>query len=170
MNVLTRVLLCLVLAGVSFAQTQPNIVGQSRGAAGTTWRVFAVAPNGQVMIVDLGAGLELDTSGAVPSLKVNFPPPVTPTPYIEVRKLFQPTSSGVTAAPQTFTLDHTLTAAQTVRLKVYRNGLLQYEVIDGAGDYTVSGNQITFSPVILGNGASVPAVMAGDKIQVIYYL
>jgi hypothetical protein len=121
------------------------------------------------MIVELGPSLELDTTGAVPVLNVKLPPP-TPG-YSEVRKLFVAGSGGVGGTQQVFTIDHTLTQAQTARLKVYRNGILQYEHSDARpGDYTVSGAQVTFTPITLGNGAVVPAVSPGDAIQIIYYL
>ena len=166
MRKLFAVLTLLWWASFATAQTQASASGQMKSVPDSAWRLFAVAPSGQVYVMEVGAGLQIDTSGpgGKPVLKVTLP---VPTPYTEVRKVVI-VAPG--AAVQSYQLDHTLTPAQATRLKVYRNGVLQYEAIAGKGDYTLSGNTVTFLPVPWWDGTSLSAVGEGDALQFLYYL
>lgn len=155
-------ILLIVVCLMASAQTQTTL-NQHSGPIDTTWRLLAISPTGQQWVIDVGSGLSIELVNGRPTLKVLLPP--TPT-YTEVRKVVVVPVGGGTVAQQ-YVLDHSPVAG---RLKVYRNGVLQYEAISGKGDYTLANNTVTFLPVPLGDGSTVPAVTEGDAIQFIYFL
>lgn len=132
------ILLTLLAGAIALSQTAVVTI-QFRGAPSPTPQILVALPNGDVKQVQIGPGLKLDLSGAVPTLSVSAASEVVG----EVTK-------------RTGDLTH-VTARQPApnTLKVYRNGLRQSEGID----YAVSGSTITFIPYYAGD---VTATVTAD--------
>lgn len=144
-------ILALCFVPMLSAQTQAKPEQLRADASTEPCRVFAISPNGALVAAICGPGITLDTSVSPPVLRVAVPTVAEqvdrlqatgPVPLWDVS--FAPACGGVTP----------LTCPG---LRVYRNGVLQWEGID----YTVSGRRVTWPD-------TVSRPQTGDLLIAIY--
>lgn len=134
-----RILLSLfILAGLSFAQTQPNVAAM-KGPNVSAASALVILPGGGVAFVTLDMAT-LSIANGVLSAK-QAPVVTVATRVVEVTK--------VTAAMPTYTLGSTPNAVP--ELDVFLNGVC----LSAGVDYTVAGNVVTFTNGVLPGAADV---------------
>lgn len=147
MKILTQILITgLLTAAAVHGQSRLQIEQLQSRAVAPGGLAMVVLPDGRLSVAALD-GMVIDTSGAVPVLRV-LPQPTTP-PIREKAIVTKPTAPLLTLAIP----DATVILASVV---VCRNGM---ELSEGE-DYTVSGPVITFVAV------AVP--LAGDVVKLRY--
>lgn len=147
-----RATLLLFIAGIAFGQTSLPL-DQIRPPTGTLPSIVMVyLPPGTagqriVGVVEIGQGIILDTSGAIPTLRID--PAIMPQPQA-------PPASKVERLKLTSELAvHTLAGTpSTDSLAIYRNGVLLYL----GEDYQLANRVVTFSA----------RPKAGDLVQFLY--